>query len=211
MKLFRRRPRTRVELIAAADRARVKGKLAAAAAGYREALASDETDPAIHVKLGPVLARLGDLEGAARSFRLAAHRHLTAGFTDRAVAVNAAAVASLPLDAGFRLELARLELSRGRRQDAVNGLVAGGRAQLRARRYEAGVSLLERALKEEPRHLEAALALAPLLARLGEQDEARMLLERVRPEARGRARRRVLWALFRVAPSAGALWRFLRG
>ncbi|MFO0584420.1 MAG: hypothetical protein U0229_19280 [Anaeromyxobacter sp.] len=208
---FRRRPRSRVELIAAADRARVKGRLDAAVAGYREALRADDTDPAVHVKLGPVLARMGDGDGAARSFRTAAQRHLDAGFTDRAVAVNAAAVRALPLDAGFRLELARLELLRGRRQDAVNGLVDGGRAQLRAGREDAGTSLLERALREEPRHLEGALALAPVYARRGERDVARMLLERVRPERGGRARRRVLWALFRVSPSAGALWSFLRG
>src|SRR5512139_2533118 len=135
---FRRKPRTRTEVIAAADRARVRGRLEAAAAGYREALAATPDDPAVHVKLGPVLARLGDPKGAARAFRTAAQRHLTAGFTDRAAAVNAAAISSLPLDPGFRLELARLELLRGRRQDAANGLADGGRALLRARRAKAG-------------------------------------------------------------------------
>ena len=130
MGLFRRKPQTRAERIAAADRARVSGRLRAGAAGYREVLVADPSDPAVHVKLAPVLAKLGDVDGAARSFRTAAQRHLAAGFTDRAVAVNAAAAGVIPLDAGFRLELARLELLRGRKQDAVKTLVAGGRAQI---------------------------------------------------------------------------------
>ena len=211
MALFRRKPKTRAERIAAADRARVRGQLRAAAAGYREVLAADPNDAAVHVKLAPVLARLGDADGAARSFRTAAQRHLAAGFTDRAVAVNAAATGILPLDAGFRLELARLELLRGRKQDAVNTLVEGGRALVRARRLEAAVSLLRRALEAEPLHLEASLALGPALAARGEPAEARALLGRVLPATRGRARRRVRWALFRVTPSAGAFWRWLRG
>jgi Flp pilus assembly protein TadD len=211
MGLFRRKPRTRAELIAAADRARVRGQLQAAASGYREVLKEDPTDPAVHVKLAPVLARLGDGEGAARSYRAAAQRHLAAGFTDRAAAVNAAAVGVLPLDAGFRLELARLELLRGRKRDAVITLVAGGRALLRARRLEAAVSLLRRALEAEPQHLEASLALGPALAARGEREEARTLLERLLASTRGRDRRRVRWALLRVSPSPGAFWRWLTG
>ena len=78
MALFRRKPKTRSELVAEADRARVRGKLDAAAAGYRRALESDPADASVHVKLAPVLARLGDAEGAARSFRAAAQKHLDA-------------------------------------------------------------------------------------------------------------------------------------
>ena len=211
MALFKRKVRTRAEIVAAADRARVRGRLKAAAAGYREALASDPTDPSVHVKLGPVLARLGDAAAAAHSFRTAAQRHLDAGFTDRAAAVNAAAAGVLPLDAGFRLELARLEVLRGRKQDAVNVLVEGGRALARAARLEAAISLLRRALEVQPRHLEATLALAPALAATGEREEARALLERALATAPRRARRRIRWVLFRVAPSARSFLRWLAG
>lgn len=211
MALFRRKPKTRSELVVEADRARVRGKLDAAAAGYRRALESDPADASVHVKLAPVLARLGDPEGAARSFRAAAQKHLDAGFTDRAAAVNATAAGVLPLDAGFRLELARLEMLRGRRRDAAHALADGGRALLRARRDEAGVSLLRKALEIEPSHLEAALALAPALARSGDRAGALALLRPLESALRGSARRRVRWVTFRVAPSPRTLWRWITG
>lgn len=210
MALFSRRPRTRAEVLAQADRARARGRVKKAVAGYREALASDPTDPAVNVKLGPLLARLGDAEGGATCFRTAARRHLEAGFADRAAAVNAAAAGVFPLDAGFRLELARLNVARGRRQDAVAALVDGGAAQARARRLDAAASLLRRALELEPWHLEASLALAPVLARSGEAGAARALVADLDARTRGPARRRVRWLAFRLSPGPRTLWRWLR-
>jgi Tfp pilus assembly protein PilF len=208
--LFRRRPRTRAETIAAADQARARGRTKRAAALYEEALRAQPEDPAVNAKLAPLLARLGDAEGGARAYRKAAEAHLRAGFVDRAAGVVAAAAGTFPLDAGFRLEGARLNLERGRRQDAVNGLVDGGHALRRARRWDASASLLRRALELEPLHLEAALALAPVLASTGAAPEARALLARVERTARGRALARVRFAAFRLSPTPAALWRWLR-
>jgi tetratricopeptide (TPR) repeat protein len=208
--LFSRKPRTRAEVIADADRARSRGRLEKAAAGYREALGSDPSDPAVHVKLAPVLARLGDEEGGASSFRAAASRYLDAGFTDRAAAVNLAAAGALPLDPGFRLEIARLNLLRGRRADAVGALLDGGRAQLRAKRLDAAASLLRRALELEPWHLEAGLAFAPVLARNGDPAGARRLLDGLDARHPGAARRRVRRVVFRLWPGPRTLWRWVR-
>jgi Tfp pilus assembly protein PilF len=208
--LFSRKPRTRSDILAEADRARARGRVKKAAAGYREALASDPGDPAVNVKLGPLLARLGDPEGGAACFRTAARRHLEAGFADRAAAVNVAAAGVFPLDAGFRLELARLNVARGRRQDAVAALVDGGAAQARARQLDAAASLLRRALELEPWHLEASLALAPVLARQGERSAARDLVAGLDARTRGPARRRVRWLAFRLSPGPRTLWRWLR-
>ena len=83
MALFPRKPRTRSEVVAAADKARARGRARKAAAGYLEALRSDPSDPSINVKLGPLLAKLGDPEGGARCFRVAAKNHVERGFTDR--------------------------------------------------------------------------------------------------------------------------------
>lgn len=209
--LFERKPKTRSEIVAAADAARARGRVKRAVEGYRRALESDPTDPSVNVKLGPLLARTGDLDGGARCFRTAAKRHLDAGFTDRAVAVNVAASATFPLDAGFRLETARLNLLRGRRQDAVAALLDGGVALSRAKRWEASISLLERALEIEPWHLETCLALAPALARAGRRDDARRLLGGLEARIRGPARRTVRWRAFRLFPGFRTLWRWLRG
>jgi len=208
--LFSRRPRTRTEIVAAADRARARGRLKKAVAGYRQALESDPKDPSVNVKLGPLLARLGDADGGAQCFRVAARKHLDAGFTDRAAAVNLAASGVFPLDAGFRLEVARLNVLRGRKQDAVQALLEGGVAQARAKREKVAASLLGKALEIEPWHLETCLALAPVLARNGHPDAARRFIDGLLQRYGGKARRRIRWVAFRLWPGLRTFWRWLR-
>jgi Tfp pilus assembly protein PilF len=210
VRLFSKKPKTRSEILAEADRARARGNVRKAAAGYQTALLSDPTDPSANVKLGPLLAKLGDAEGGARCFRLAAKRHLDAGFVDRAAGVTLTATGVFPLDAGFRLELARLNVVRGRRQDAVATLLDGGRAQAKARRPDVAASLLGKALEIEPWHLETCLALVPVLARAGHADSGRELLEKLEKRVRGPAIRRVRWAAFRLSPGLRTFWRWLR-
>ncbi len=210
MKLFApKKPPTRSEIVAAADRARARGSVRKAVAGYRKALESDPSDPAVNVKLAPLLAKLGDAEGGARCFRSAAKRHLDAGFSDRAAAVNLTASGVFPLDPEFRLEVARLNVARGRRQDAVATLLDGGRRQARARRPDVAGRLFARALEIEPWHLETCLALVPLLARSGQDRPARQLVEGLLGRYRGRARHRVRWLAFRLWPGPGTFWRWL--
>jgi Tfp pilus assembly protein PilF len=210
VKLFAaKKPPTRSERVAAADRARARGSVRKAVEGYRKALEEDPTDPAVNVKLGPLLARLGEAEAGARCFRTAAKRHLDAGFQDRAAAVNVAASEVFPLDPEFRLEVARLNVARGRRQDAVAALLDGGRRQARARRPDVAGRLLSRALEIEPWHLETCLALVPLLARNGQGPAARELVEGLLARQRGPARRRVRRLAFRLWPSPATLWRWL--
>lgn len=210
MRLFSKKPRTRSEIIAAADRARTRGRLRKAADAYQAALQSDPTDPSVNVKLGPLLAKLGDAEGGARCFRVAARRHLDAGFVDRAAGVTLTATGVFPLDPGFRVDLAKLNVARGRKQDAVATLLEGGRAQARARRPDLAASLLGKALEIEPWHLETCLALVPVLARNGHPESASAFLAGLEQRYRGPARRRVRWAAFRVSPGVGTFWRWLR-
>lgn len=201
---------SRNEIVAAADKARTRGRIRKAVAGYKRALESDPNDPSVNVKLAPLLARIGDEEGGARCFRTAAKKHVDAGFVDRAAAVNLTATSVFPLDTGFRLELARLNMQRGRKQDAVATLVEGSRALARAKRPDAAVALLKRALDLEPWHLEACLVLVPVLWRNGHADAARQFLSGLEARYRGRALRRVRWVAFKVSPGLGSLWRFLR-
>jgi tetratricopeptide (TPR) repeat protein len=206
--LFRRKSRTRAEIVADADRSRARGRLKRAAAGYRQALAADPDDSSVNLKLAPVLARLGEADESARCFRRAAEKHLAAGFTDRAAAVWVTASGVLPLDPGLRLEVARLNLLRGRKADAVGALVDGARTLSRARRRPAAASLLRRALEIAPDHLDAGLALAPILAADGKVDEARAMVAALEATARGRSLRRVRWAAFRLGPSPRTFWRW---
>jgi tetratricopeptide (TPR) repeat protein len=208
--LLSRRPKTRLEVLADADRARARGRVRKAAAGYRKVLESDPSDASVNVRLAPLLARLGDAAGGAHCFRIAAKKHLDAGFTDRAAAVTLAATAVFPLDAAFRLELSRLNLLRGRRQDAVLALVNGGNAQARARRPDAALSLLGKALEIEPWHLDASLSLVPVLARSGNADGARRIVEGLLQRYRGPVQKRIRWIAFRAWPGARTFWRWLR-
>lgn len=210
MKLFSRKPKTRAEIIAAADRARGRGRVKKAVAGYRKALESDPSDPSINVRLGPLLAKLGDDAGGAQCFRAAAKRHLDLGFLDRAAAVNLTASGVFPLDAGFRLEVSRLNVLRGRKQDAVQALLEGGAAQAKARRPDAAASLLAKALEIEPWHLDTCLVLAPLLARYGKPDAARKMIDGLLARYPGPTRRRIRWVAFRIWPGLGTFWRWLR-
>ncbi len=210
MALFSKKAMTRAEIVAAADRARSRGRIRKAVAGYRKALESDPADPSVNVKLALLLARLGDPDGGARCFRAAATRHLEKGFTDRAAAVNLTATGVFPLDAGFRIELARLNVARGRKRDAVAVLLQGGKAQARAKRPDLAASLLGRALEIEPWDLDACLALAPILARNGHADAARRFIDGLDARHRGRSRRRVRWAAFRIWPGLRTFWRWLR-
>ncbi len=210
MALFSRTPKTRAEVLAAADKARARGRVKKAVAGYRKALESDPADPSVNVKLGPLLAKLGESEGGAACFRTAAKRHLDQGFVDRAAAVNVAATGVFPLDAGFRIELARLNVLRGRKLDAVATLVDGARALARARRPDVAASLLSRALDVEPWHLDAGLALVPIFARSGREPDARRLVQGLEARTRGPALRRIRWVAFRTWPGLGTFWRWLR-
>ncbi len=209
--LFRKKkPQARSEIVAAADLARTSGRARKAVAGYRKALESDPSDPSVNVKLAPLLAKLGDREGGARCFRVAAKAHLDAGFTDRAAAVNLAATTVFPLDPGFRAEVARLNVLRGRKQDAIAALVDGAKALAKAKQPGKAVALLKRALAIEPWHLEACLTLVPVLARSGHPGPAREFLDGLEKRHRGRALRRVRWTRFKLSPGPGTLWRLLR-
>jgi Tfp pilus assembly protein PilF len=210
VRLFAKKPRTRSELLASADRARTRGRVRQAAEAYQAVLQGDPTDPSVNVKLGPLLAKLGDVEGAVRCFRVAAKRHLDAGFVDRAAGVTLTATGVFPLEPGFRLDLAKLNVARGRKQDAVATLLEGGRAQAKAGRPDLAASLLGKALEIEPWHLETCLALVPVLARNGHPESAREFLAGLEQRYRGPARRRVRWVAFRLSPGLGTFWRWLR-
>ncbi len=212
MALWRRKkkPFDRTAALPPADRARASGRVKKAIAGYQRVLAADPHDVSVHGKLAPLLARRRQKKEAMASFLFAAQGHLKAGFADRALSVYLQASAHYPEESGLWDEIARLNLVRGRRADAVKALVEGGSRLGRGSRPQ-GMALLRKALEIEPYHVEATLGLARLLGRDGRRREAAAALEDLAGRVRGRARRRVRRALLGISPTPANFWRWLAG
>ena len=213
MAFWRKKPYDRTQALAQAEKARGQGRTDKAIKLYRAVLAREPNDAVVHGKIAPLLARRKKLRGEAlASFRLAAQGQLKAGFTDRAIALYVQAAALFPLETELWEEIARLDQVRGRRADAIEALMegAGHLGKTKPTRPEAA-RLLRKALEMEPWHLEATLRLARRLARDREKEEALALLEDIAGRVRGKGRRRVRRAIFRISPTPGNAWRWLAG
>ncbi len=200
----------RAEVLAAADRARVRGRRRKAVALYRQVLAVLPEDLAVHGKLAPLLAASGEREEALASFRKAAAGHERSGFVDRALSVLGQAADRFPEVESLWEELARLHLSRGRRASAVGALTRGGAGHLARRQLAKAERLLGRAAQLEPWHPEATLLLARVKSRAGRRDEALVLLDGLAARTGGRARARARRLAFRLSPTPMRLWRWMR-
>ena len=211
MALWRKKPYDRSQTLADAERARGQGRTDKAIKLYRVVLAKAPNDTVVHGKIAPLLARRRKLRGEAlASFRLAAQGQLKAGFTDRAVALYLQAAAFFPLETELWEEIARLEQVRGRRADAIAALMEGAGHLVKTKRTRPEAArLLRRALELEPWHLETTLHLARLLAGGREKEEALALLEDIAGRVRGKGRRRVRRAIFRISPTPANAWRWL--
>jgi tetratricopeptide (TPR) repeat protein len=209
--LFRQKaPPTRSEVIADADKARSKGKLKKAIAGYRKALELEPGDPVVHGKLAPLLARANQTEAALESFHAAAKGHLDKGFADKALAVYTQAADTLPYHLNLWQQLSQLNLTKGRRADAVRVLLRGRLYFRRKNERREAVTLLKEALALDAELFEPKLDLARLLALQGQRAEALALLEPMVKGLTGKMLRQVRWTLARVSPGLGAYWRWLR-
>jgi tetratricopeptide (TPR) repeat protein len=211
--LFRRRqkPFDRAETLAAADRARARGRKRKAISKYREILANDPGDAVVHGKIAPLLAESKQVDEALKSFERAAQGHLTKGFADRALSVYTQASSYFPLEPAFWEQIATLHLQKARRADALKALLLGGRRMVKGDKKLDAVRLLRRALEIEPLHVETTIVLARVLARTGKRDDAVRVLEALASHIHGKARRRIRGAVFRIHPTFGNAFRWLRG
>ena len=210
--LARRRQYDRRRLLdgaAKAARGRGRRKRRRAIALYREVLEREPHDPDLHRKIAPLLALDGERDAAGESYLTAARTFVERGFVDRAVGVVRDAVERMPRQVQFWSELARLEIERGRKPDAVAALLEGRRVFHRRGDRRAATALLMAAWRIEPTHLEAGLDLALQLSRAGERARALQVLEGLRLEP-VRALRRVRARQLRVAPGLASLGRYLR-
>lgn len=207
---FRRRPLDRNELVAQANKARARGRIKKAIAGYRKALEIAPNDLAVHASLAPLLARRGEKAESMASFALAADGQLKLGFIDRAVSLRRQAADTFPEEVPLWHELTRVYLMRDRRADAVSALLSGGHRLLRTRQLEAGLDVTQRALELEPRHVQASLLLAKLLAKSRRKAEALRVLDELDPRTGGATLRRARRLAFRLSPTPRRLWRWMK-
>lgn len=204
-------PQKRSEIVAEADKARAKGRLKKAIAGYRKALELEPKDPAVHGKLAPLLARTKQPEAALESFRVAAQGHLDKGFADKALAVYSQAADLFPHQLSLWQQMAQIHMEKGKRAEAVKTLLRGRLHFRRKAERRGAITLLEEVLKLEPTLFEVKLDLALQHARELQLPEAMALLNPMVKEAKDRRQlRRLRWTLLRVSPSVGAWGRWLR-
>jgi tetratricopeptide (TPR) repeat protein len=208
---WQKRAFVRREVVAAADLDRARGRRTRAIAGYRRALAEDPDDLAVHAKIAPLLAAGGERAAALQSFRAAADGQARAGFHERALALLIHAAEHFPDEEPLWPDIARLHLQRGRRAEAVSALTAGGWRLCLLRRLDVAERVLRLAVDLDPADSDAQVILARILARAGRRDEALRLLDAVLRRERGRRRTAVRGVMFRIAPSPGRLWGWLRG
>jgi tetratricopeptide (TPR) repeat protein len=205
-----KRPSTRVELIAVADVARARGRRKQAIAGYRRVLEDNPQDLTVHAKLAPLLAASGDRDGSLVSFRTAADGQAKAGFHERALSLFIQAAEHYPDEELLWPEIARLHLQRGRRAEAVAALTDGAWRLHLAGQNPKAEWVLRLALQFEPYDADAIAILARTVASAGRRDEAVALLEDLAARSSGRRHRAIRGLLFRLRPSLGHLWLWLR-
>jgi tetratricopeptide (TPR) repeat protein len=199
----------RNELLAQADRSRAKGRRRRAITLYQQLLAREPNDLGVLGKVAPLLAAEGRRDEAMAAFRAAADGHLAAGFVDRGIAVLRLAADAFPEDEQLWVELANLNLKRGKRGDAVAVLVAGGERLLEGRYRAVGAKVLRRALELEPWHARGTLLLARTLAGERRKAEAVALLEGLARRTGGAARAEAWRLAFWYGPTPRRLWRWL--
>ena len=211
MGLLSKKPVARQDRLAAAAKARAKGRYAKAIAEYRQALLERPDDPATNTRLAPLLAKVGDYPGAWACFVTAGERFFDTGFVDRAASVYTQAAQAMPWHPKTWKALARMHLARGRRADAFKALVNGRRHLGRRTQRPEAIELLTVARQIDPTDFEVSLDLARLLRKQKRTKEAREVLDAIAEDRKGGELRRVRREYFALAPSLSTAWRWLRG
>src|SRR5258707_4070335 len=198
--MFWRKPYNRTSTLAAADKARGRGRVRKAIAGYSKVLQNEPNDYQVHTRLTPLLGNVRRWEVSRKSFHAAGEGYLAAGFADKAVAVWTMAAQHFPEDVPYWERIANELVKRGHKADAIRTLLQG-RHQLRLRfQRPLAIQLLEQVLVLEPSHFDATLDLVRLLRLQGPKPKAEKLLTHFSRDARGPKLRQVRAAQFRLSP-----------
>jgi len=188
----------RKKLLQRANEARKKKRRRLAIGLYRELIAVDPNDPDVHAQLAPLLAKDRQFFDALLSFRAAAEGFLRKSESDRALSSYYDAAHHLPTEIEVWQAIARLQAARGKTDEALRALLQG-RGKFRKRRQRAqAIHLLRAAHDMTPWKPDIVLDLARLLARSRQGREARLLLEGLAHQTRGRALAHTRGLQFRI-------------
>ena len=210
MAWLRRKSYDRSRSLSEAARARSRGNATKAIARYREVLEHEPLNIDVHRRLAPLLAGTRQADDAWDSYRIAVAHLVRKGFLDQAIGVLREAAGCLGKQRAVWEELAAVEQERGRPIDAHAALLEG---RHRFRSHQDGpdaIQLLLRARKLAPEDFETNFDLAGLLVRSGAGGPAAHILFQLAERSSGRPLRRVRRLQFRLAPSADALWGWIR-
>ena len=199
----------RFDILAAAEKARSKGRRRKAISQYRKVLEVDPDDYAIHAKIAPLLAERKQLDEAWSSFVAAGEGYLQQGYINQAVSIYMQAARYLPRKREVWESIARLQEERGLPADGVKAILDGYRHFRGRDDLPEAIKLLRLACKIQPWHFEATFILAKVLVKAGEKAEALELLNELAERVQGRNRRRARAALFWMSPSPVAAWRWV--
>ncbi len=201
---------SRNKILEAAERARVRGRLRRAIAGYKRLLKNSPEDHLVHLKLAPLLARARRFEESWLSFEAACRGFLDAGFREKALGVYMQAARYMPKRVEVWQRISELQLERGLKADAVETLIKGHK-YLRGRRTRPkAIELLKKALEIAPKDHDIAVKLAGLLSKENKKDEALGVLYSLVPFECGKKLRNTRWTIFKISPSLKNLFLFLR-
>jgi tetratricopeptide (TPR) repeat protein len=202
-------PYDRERILAAAVKARRKGKRKKALDLYQRVLEWEPHNFDLHRRTAPLLAQTRQPEGALKSFQLAAAGLAEKGFSEQAIGVYKEAVHYLPLEVDAWEAIAYLQVELQRKHDAVKTLL-DGRKHFRGRKQRSeAIRLLVGARKVDPDSYEATLELARTIGR-SNRARATRLFEHAAARCSGRKLRRVRGAQFRVTPTPRLAWRWFR-
>jgi tetratricopeptide (TPR) repeat protein len=204
------KPFDRQETLRVAEQLRSKGKWKKAAIEFKKILAHVPADAEVHGKLAPILVTLGERAAASKSYLVAAEGHINKGFADKAIAIYLQAADLDPTDHKLYEKVARLHQERGRKAEAIKVLCDGAKKQKGRDGRTKAIRLYQCAIALDSHHLEATLGLARSLSSDGRGKEARKLLEQFATFAKGTALKKVRGLQFRLLPTPGAFFRWLK-
>lgn len=192
-----------------AAKAQAGGRLKKALGHYRRVLEVDPEDYLVHAKVAPLLARMKKFEEAWESFKIAASRHLAAGFSMKAIGMYSQAAKFMPRNPEVWESMAYVYVKEGKKAEAIHTYLKGHRFFRKGHRRDRAISMLRKAFELDPWRFEVTFELAKLLKKI-DSVETVGLLEGLSSRVRGRELKKVRSALFFAQPGFGTAWRWLK-